>query len=306
MGFTTLLLIVGLAGTQPAPVPASISTLPSTDTILEVPSELLTRLEDKVISQGNSADARLDLLASFIFSADGLAFEYSNGKTTTVAETYRNRHGNCLSFTLLFLALADKAGIEAAPREVFVPASWLQDGQTLFETGHINVLVETELRRAVVDFEPNPLLSRRLSRARRGELISIERALAHYYNNRAAEILAGESQTAAAEALAWSQAALDLAPDFTPALNNRGVIEQRLGQWDRALGFFEAALARDPRSASTLFNLLQLRLERAQIDEAEGIIARLEELPSEDPYFSLVWNTPFFVHDNVNYFSHIW
>ena len=282
MGFGSLLILSVLFAAQPQ---QSLSP-PSAETVLGIPDELLGRLNEQVIDAGSSADARLDLLASFIFSADGLAFEYSNASTTTVAQTYANRHGNCLAFTLLFLALAEKAGIEAVPREVFVPASWIQDGQTLFETGHVNVLVETELRRAVVDFEPNPILSRRLSRARRGVVISLDRALAHFYNNRAAEILAGEGPRAASDALAWSETALELAPDFTPALNNRGVIEHRLGHGQTAQDYFEAALARDSRNASTLFNLLQLRLERGQIDEAERIIARLEELPPDDPYFS--------------------
>ena len=283
MGLSHLFLITALLGLQPEP---QTEAPPPHEAVLAIPQELLERLEQDVIAEGSGADGKLDLLASFIFSSDGLAFQYSSTQTSTVAETYAAGHGNCLSFTLLFLALAEKAGIDAEPREVYVPASWLQDGQTLFETGHINVLVETELRRAVVDFEPNPILSRRLSRARRGEVISIDRALAHFYNNRAAEIMAGEGQASAQEALAWSDAALDLAPDFTPALNNRGVIEQRLGNWQEAEAFFEAALARDSRSASTLFNLLQLSLEQEHISEAQRIIARLEELPSDDPYFS--------------------
>jgi tetratricopeptide (TPR) repeat protein len=283
MGLSRLILFTALLGLQPV---AAVEPPAQPEEVLAVPEELLERLHDSVISQGNGADGRLDLLARFIFSGDGLGFRYSNTKTSTVSETYAAGHGNCLSFTLLFLALAEEAGIEADPREVYVPASWLQDGQTLFETGHINVLVETELRRAVVDFEPNPILSRRLSRARRGELVSLDRALAHFYNNRAAEILSGGDLAAAREALEWSSVALALAPEFTPALNNRGVIEQRIGNWQGAQAYFEAALERDPRSASTLFNLLQLSLEREQIAEAERIIARLEELPSDDPYFS--------------------
>lgn len=283
MGLAQLILITALFGMQPEQLP---ELPPEPEEIVEIPQELLDRLHDEVVAVGNGADGRLDLLASFIFSNDGLGFRYSNTKTSTVSETYVAGQGNCLSFTLLFLALAEAAGIEADPREVYVPASWLQDGKTLFETGHINVLVQTELRRAVVDFEPNPILSRRLSRARRGEVISMDRALAHFYNNRSAEILAGDGSASAQEALAWSEAALDLAPDFTPALNNRGVIEQRLGDWQDAQRYFEAALAKDPRNASTLFNLLQLSLELNHIDDAERIIARLEELPSDDPYFA--------------------
>jgi tetratricopeptide (TPR) repeat protein len=287
MGLSQLILITALLGVSPGSTPAGLpESPPRAEAIMAIPPALRDRLETDVIALGSSADSRLDLLARFIFSSEGLGLRYSNTRTTTVSETYAAGHGNCLSFTLLFLALAEAAGIEADPREVYVPASWLQDGQTLFETGHINVLVETELRRAVVDFEPNPILSRRLSRARRGEVISLDRALAHFYNNRAAEILAGDGPSPAFEALAWSEAALELAPDFTPALNNRGVIEQRLGHWEAARSYFEAALAEDPRSASTLFNLLQLSLERDRIEEAERIIARLEDLPSDDPYFS--------------------
>jgi len=277
--FRFCLLAIAFAASQGA---LGGSLPPTPEDVLELPAELKNKLQTRILDVEPVADRRLDRLASFMFSADGLNFRYTVGPTQTVAETYADNAGNCLSFTLMFLAMADFAGIEASPREVHVPTRIRQDGVALFESGHVNVYVDTGRRRAIVDFEPDPILSRRLSTTRRGTLISRQLALAHFYNNRAAELLAGGQ---AQDALAWSKQALKLAPDFIAALNNRGVIEARLNNIEAAHGFYRQALDREPHNLSTLFNLLKLHRHLGQVSQAQSIIERLETLDSRDPFF---------------------
>lgn len=254
---------------------------PQPDEVLRLPDSVISELESRVTDRSRLSDKRLDLLVDYMFADDGLDFSYIVGPTRNPADTYAAREGNCLSFTLLFLALADQVGINAAPREVRVPLNWRRDGSALFESGHVNVLVRTEARRAVVDFEPDPDLSRRLSLNQRSNRISRERVLAHFYNNRAAELL-GEGKPGLARL--WSEHAVTLDPDFTAALNNRGVIEARLGEHDLALTFYRRALAIDADNRSALFNMHELFRRTGQRQRAGEALDRLEALRSSDPY----------------------
>lgn len=254
---------------------------PQPDEVLRLPDPIVSELNERVVKRSRLADRRLDLLVDYMFDDDGLDFSYVVGPTRDAAETYVTREGNCLSFTLLFLALAEHAGINAAAREVRVPLNWRRDGSALFESGHVNVLVRTEARRAIVDFEPDPDLSRRLSNTPRSNRISRDRVLAHFYNNRAAELL-GEGKPGLARL--WSERAVTLDPDFTAALNNRGVIEARLGENDRALAFYRRALAIDADNRSTLFNMHELFRRSGQQQRAQEVLDRLEGLRSRDPY----------------------
>lgn len=254
---------------------------PPPEDVLQLSEEIVARIDERVGRRSHLMDRRLDLLADFMFSSDGLDFEYIVEPTRNPVGTYEARRGNCLSFTLLFLAMADHLGLWAEPREVQVPISWRRDGSALYESGHVNVHVRTETRRAVVDFEPDPFLSRRLSVTRRGHRISRERVLAHYYNNRAAELM-GEGKPEIARL--WSDQALAQDGRFSAALNNRGVIETRLGETEQALYFYQRALEVDSDNASTLFNKYELYRRTGQQERADEVLDKLERLRSRDPY----------------------
>lgn len=254
---------------------------PQPDEVLRLSDPIINELDERVVKRSSLDDRRLDLLVDYMFDDDGLGFSYVVEPTRNPAGTYVAGEGNCLSFTLLFLALAEHAGINAAAREVQVPLNWRRDGSALFESGHVNVLVRTEARRAVVDFEPDSDLSRRLSVTPRSNRISRDRVLAHFYNNRAAELL-GEGKPGLARL--WSEHAVTLDSEFTAALNNRGVIEARLGEQKRALEFYRRALAIDADNRSALFNIHELYRRTGQQQRARDVLDRLEGLRSRDPY----------------------
>lgn len=265
-------LALGLSGDMAPPDP---------DEVMRLPEAVIEQIDERVYRGSNNPDRRLELLARLMFSSGGMGFSYIVEPTRDAAGAFDAGEGNCLSFTLLFLAMADHVGLRATPREVQVPLSWRRDGSSLYETGHVNVLVETGTRRAVVDFEPDPIRSHRLSTTRRAQRISRERVLAHFYNNRAAELLAtGHADTARQ----WSKIALQLAPEFSAALNNRGVIESRLGEFENALGFYQKALEVDTDNSSTLFNIYELYRRTGEHAEARQVLDRLEGLRSRDPY----------------------
>ncbi|NKI34884.1 transglutaminase domain-containing protein [Wenzhouxiangella sp. XN79A] len=260
---------------------ASASPLPPEE-VLRLPPSWVERLERDVAGAALSPTGRVDRLVEFIATDGGLGFRYRATPTTDVAETIARGEGNCLSFTLLFISAARALGIDAYPREVRVPAAWREEAGLIVDVGHVNVGIDVPGLRRTVDFEPDYLLSQRLAAPYRGRRISDERALAHFYNNRAAELLAAGEPDAAAD---WAAQAIELDAGFAAALNTAGVIERRRGQPERAREHFLAALevAADP--ASTLFNLVRLERAEGRPAAAAAHARRLEALRPADPWF---------------------
>lgn len=262
--------------------PSAAAAPPAPDEVMRLPPSWLERLEHDVAVAALSPTGRVDRLVDFIATDGGPGFRYRATPTTDVAATIAAGQGNCLSFTLLFISAARALGIDAYPREVRVPIGWREEGGLITDVGHVNVGIDAPGLHRTVDFEPDFARSQRLAAPYRGRRISDERALAHFYNNRAAELLAaGDLESAAV----WVARAIELDAGFSAALNTAGVIDRRLGQPDRARERFRAALeiAADP--ASALFNLIRLEREEGRSEAAAMYARHLETLRPDDPWF---------------------
>lgn len=267
-------VLLSLALNEPLP--------PSPDEVMALPPELIEQVERDVVEYTANTQRRLDRLVDFMFSDHGLGFSYQDTPTRDAGGTFEAGEGNCMAFSLLFLSMAREAGLEAFPREVNAPQSWRREGGVVFNSGHINVGVDTPSRKVTVDFEPDFMLAQRLAAPFRGRRVSEQRALAHFYNNRAAELVADERIVAAS---AWADQALSLAPGFAAALNTRGVIDRRLGDYRSAENHFLAALENDKAQVNALFNLVSLYRHLGDRRAMEKHQARLEALKPRDPYF---------------------
>jgi len=100
-------------------------------------------------------------------------------------------------------------------------------------------------------------------------------------NLAAAYIERGEPDLAAAQIAR----ALELDPDYAPALGNRGMLEMRSGRLEAATRTFETLADRDPRDPLAWFNLGQIALE---MDDPRTAVIRFEralDLVPRDPRF---------------------
>jgi tetratricopeptide (TPR) repeat protein len=257
---------------QPAP--------PDPDSVMTLPPELVDRVEAATSDTGTQGQ-RVDRLVELFHGSAGLDFKYQPHPTRAVAATYAEGAGNCLAFTLAFIAAAREAGLEAYPREVRVPPQWRRDGGTVLGIGHVNAGVDTPERNTIVDFEPDLMTAHRLAQPFRGRRIGDRRALAHFYNNRAAElVLAGRPLAA----WRWAERSIELDASFAPARVTRGALARRAGRLERAEADFLAALEHDPDSASALFHLVGLERSRGNLDAMIAYGRRLENLAPDDPY----------------------
>jgi tetratricopeptide (TPR) repeat protein len=219
---------------------------------------------------------RLNQLIAAVFGRDKLNFTYDNRTTRTGAEAFARGRGNCVSFSLMFVALARHAGLQAYCQEVNDPPAgparrWLKAVER-----HMNVRVRVNNWEHEVDFEPY---------AERGydQRVPIDdrRALAHFHNNRAAELLAGQYFQAA---LAQAQRALDLYPDFGRAWSNLGVCYRELGRWEEAEEALLQALCDEVSHGTAAANLAALHFQRGDPVRAAEIYRAVTPHAGRNPY----------------------
>ncbi|MDY7093650.1 MAG: transglutaminase domain-containing protein, partial [Acidobacteriota bacterium] len=134
--------------------------LPMEEEVLALTPEI-RRFLDSRISFNMDRETRFLNLQSAVFGKHGLEITYGNTETRTVAETFRERSGNCLSFTLLFTAMARYLGLPAYFLEVDEVLSWDLRGEVVLNNRHM--FSEVELYNAIrrVDFLPGEAKSYR-------------------------------------------------------------------------------------------------------------------------------------------------
>jgi Flp pilus assembly protein TadD len=264
----------------PASVTPAVSPMPRPEQVMAVPPELRAQLQQQVIAAGGSERSRLDRLANFLFRKPGLGMEYSADATLTVEQAYRTRKANCLTFTLLTVALARESGLQAYGQEFDDIVAWRVDDNVIYGFNHVNAGITIGRQRLTVDVARDLVMTRDAP-----ERISDQHLLALYYNNRAAELLAGAPPAAAAPYMAM---ALQLAPRYASAWANAGVLYLHQGDPQAAERHYLKALALDPANASALVNLVTLY--RNNGDEARRAIyeRRIEEIQVKDPYFQFL------------------
>lgn len=250
--------------------------LPGAEQITAVPAELEAELQDQVIRKSESKEERLRLLIDFVLDEPGLALEYDNETTRTVAEAYRSRKANCLSFTLLFVALARKAGLKTYIQEYQQVLLWyLQDG-LVFNSSHVNARAEAGALRQTVDVGRNVLISRY-----RPVIISDKRALSFFYNNRGVELMAAGDLASARRHI---DTAIALAPGDAAPWSNLGVLDLRVGDARAAERDYETALKFDPRHGAALANIVTLYQRTGERKQAMAYLRRLQKVQTADPF----------------------
>ena len=249
---------------------------PTIEQVMAVPAPLRAEVHARVVEPGGTRNEQLERLAGYVFGDDGLALEYDNEVTRTVAQVYQDRKANCLSFTLLFVALAREAGLEAQVQEVGEVLAWYQDEGVIYNANHVNVGVRTTMQWQVVDVDTNILAARNRPRS-----IDDRRAMAHFHNNRGAERMASGD---APGAYALLRAALEDDKTFVPAWNNLGVLLLREGDARGAERAYLTALRLKKDHAATLSNLVTLYRRNGDEAMQRRYEWRLDRVQRTDPF----------------------
>jgi len=255
---------------------APVAAVPSIEEAMALPEELRAEVRRRVLEPGGTTSQKVDRLADYVFGSDGLALVYDNGVTRTVAETWRDRRANCLSFSMLFIALAREVGLEARMQEVGDILVWYQGQRGVYASNHVNIAVRTDSRWKEVDLATSLVV---LSDGPRG--VDERRVMAHFYNNRGAEAMVmGDTATAEASL----QAALDQDPGFASTWTNYGVLLLRRGDAASAERAYLEALRLDAKHSPTLSNLVSLYRLQGERRLQSRYQRKLDEVRRADPF----------------------
>lgn len=268
-----------LAG-APILLGAQMPGLPEVDVLAMTP-EMHSFLAQAVNPRLSPSIKLKRLLRRFI-DDKSFRIDYSQ-MTYTAGETFSSRRGNCLSFTNMFIAMARQLGVDAHYQQVNVPPSWDQRGNFILLSRHINIHIKAPKRPGgtspdsyVVDFN-----ARNYKSIYRTEILSDERALAHYHSNIGVQKLSDGEYL---QSFLNFRRGLELDPDFEDLWNNLGALYSRIGKPDYAEKSYLIA-ARKGESMAALSNLTHL-YERIGNDEQASIYRQqVARFRARNPYY---------------------
>ncbi|WP_405221177.1 tetratricopeptide repeat protein [Lentisalinibacter sediminis] len=267
-----------------APVPepylsrvAAVRTPPSAEDILDLTPEMLGYLETH-IDDGWFRTHKVRSLSRLLLHPGLLGIDYDARRTGTAAETFRTRAGNCLSLSILFVAMARELGLDARFQQVEVVPEWDMEGDILFAARHVNVY--GRLRGwgdYVMDFYPFP----EEPRGRRRMLTDGE-AIGQFYNNQGATRLAAGDY---AGAWVYFRAAIREASRWSDTWSNLGLLYQRLGDDRSAEDMLRYALVLEPDNTSAINNLAVLLHRQGRDEEAGKWLDEIQRVRKSNPYY---------------------
>ncbi|MFK8052302.1 MAG: tetratricopeptide repeat protein [Woeseiaceae bacterium] len=251
------------------------------------PSEVLRVNEQMRVFARNSVrnatndDQRMKGLTTAVLHPGSLGLRYSDRMTRTAEETFDTASGNCLSLSMLFVAMAREVGIEAAFYEVNVLPEWTLAGDIVFSTRHVNVSGKLAYGSTyVMDFAPYRA-RREIGRRR----LTDQQAIAQYYNNIGAEFLA---ENDIASAYLHFRRGIELAPRIGFLWSNLSVAYSRNGQNDAAELALQQAIAIDSSNTSAMSNLVRIYNLTGRKADAEALTARIANTQKKNPYYQFV------------------
>ena len=232
---------------------------------------------DQYVNRGTHDNRRLHQLIYALIGEGTFGLEYDD-QTRTAAETFQERHGNCLSFTNMFVVMARDIGLRVSFQEVDIPPDWTSNDGTFLLNRHVNVHVDL-VRGAeqVVDFNIGDF---RTTYDRR--VISDDRALAHFYNNKGVEYLQDGNVSAA---LANLQRALQHDREFGPVWSNLGTLYSRQHLPVYAEASYLQALAVNSGTYVAMSNLARLYARQGDAERAAHFELRIASHRKRNPYY---------------------
>jgi Flp pilus assembly protein TadD len=205
--------------------------------------------------------SRLEKLQRSFFDRGEFEFEYDQARTLTAQEAFLARHGNCMSFTSLFIALSRSLDMPTFLLSVRRQPEVIKDEGLVVVNRHVVAGYRAPNKVYVYDFyvtATSPYVSQRV--------IDDVEASAIYHTNIGGYAIRIDNLDEAERNL---ELAVILSPRFAPAWVNLGVTRSRLGDTEGAFDAFKRALEVEPGNSSAFVNLAKLYREQGRNDEAE-------------------------------------
>jgi Flp pilus assembly protein TadD len=214
--------------------------------------------------QGNQSrmpEVKLEMLQHAFFDGGEFEFQYDVVRTLTAEEAFAARHGNCMSFTSLFIALSRSLGLRTFLVSVKRQPEVMKDGGLVVVNRHVVAGFRAPTKVHLFDFyvtNTSPHVTQRV-------LDDLEASAIYHTNIGGAAIRAGDLE----EAVRNLEIAVVLAPRWAPAWVNLGVARARLDKTEEAFVAFQRALEVEPGNSSAFVNLAKIYRQQGRTEEAE-------------------------------------
>ena len=265
--------LVSGAALELAP-PASPLIVPTRDEVFALDAEMRALLAP--LADIRDPRHKLLTLSEALEQHGMFSREYAE-VTRTASAAFHDRQGNCLSFTMLFVALAREAGLTASYQTVQVQPTWANDGQVVIAS-HVNAVVRTGFgEETIVDFNIRAATGDHVSRR-----VSDAYALGLFYTNLGAEaLLRGEY----AASLTYLREAAQVYPKIAGLWVNLGVLYSRQRRYEHAEAAYLRALEIDEDERSALANLVVVYGALGEPELAEVYRERVRGYRERNPYY---------------------
>lgn len=252
------------------------------DKILTLNDEMRDYVAAKVRGDPQ-ARSRLRKLIRGMIDDGLLTLDYDPNLTYTAIETFENRQGNCLSFSILFAALAREAGLELTFQMVDIPPSFRAEGEMIILNNHINVLVKgirrdvNHVGRYVVDFNTAEYNGNYDTKR-----VADDYAIALYFSNVAVESMrTGETR----KAFRFLKKGIETDPGIVGLWVNLGALYSRNQHYDMAEKAYHQALTINPSNKSALTNLASVLRYLGREEESRYYSSKVAYYKDLNPYY---------------------
>lgn len=235
------------------------------------------------MKRNSPARSRLKSLIGGMIDDGLLTLDYDPNLTYTAIQTFQNRQGNCLSFSILFAALAREANLDVTFQIVDIPPSFRADGEMILLNNHINVLVEgvrsdvNFTRDYVVDFNSAEYNGNYDTRK-----VTDNYAVALYYSNLAVESMQDGNRR---DAFRYLKKGIATDPDIAGLWVNLGVLYSRQEYYDLAVKAYRQALSIQPSNRSALVNLARAFDLLGREEESRFYSKKVAYYRDRNPYY---------------------
>jgi Flp pilus assembly protein TadD len=230
------------------------------------------------IGDTNDASAKVIRLLQAMRQRGLFSLEYNEAVTQTVSGTFHEHRGNCLSFTMLFIALAREAGLHARYQLVDVPPQWNLDSDLVVIANHVNAVIDQkDGHDLVVDFNKANFRENYPTRK-----IDDAYAASLFYTNLGAEAMIKRDYP---DSFTLLREAIRARPDVASPWVNIGVLYGRQGRLDYAEAAYLRALQIAPQERSALANLAGIYEALGDNERAAEYRDRVHHYQDINPYY---------------------
>jgi tetratricopeptide (TPR) repeat protein len=223
----------------------------------------------------------LERLRDALLDRRHYTFEYERDSTFSAVDAFERRHGNCVSFTNLFIALGRSLGVRLQAALVSARGTSEREGDIIVTYNHMVAVYARSSGRNVKVYDFYGLAEEpggRLTLLDDYAVAAIRRSndgVAHFGRG---EVLEAEHDL---------EIAVKLAPRLGSLHANLGLVKWRKGDVAGAFAVFRRGLEVEPRSPPLLQNLAALYVDQGKPAEARAALGALD-VRRASPYALIV------------------